>query len=453
MRKLFFFVLLSLITLNIPAQDFTISGTVSGDDSTNIYLMKITGDNRSIIDTVVSDETGSFEFKLEKGFPIGQYAVIPGPEQMVELIFNKENIRFVASGSSRDDQVQIIESVENLIYYDYLSLKGVNLYKLEILNPVLEYFPKNDGFYQTTLLKVKNLQRELNERVEKLTAENPSTLTAKLIRVDKPVFANPELSLDQQNQYLKSHYFTKSDFQDTLLLNTNILTGKIIGYLTLYQDESMSQEELEEQLVIAVDTVLEKAFVNQQVYEFVVNFLIKGFEQIGFEKGLEHIANHNAVSELCVNSERKKELENKIELIKRLSIGKPAPAFTFTDNNGNSVALEKITAEKTLLVFWASWCQHCQDILPLLKEYYDPQNTDKLQIVAVSVDKDGKNWKNAIEENQFNWINIAELKGWNGPIVEEYGIAATPTFFMLDSNKTIVAKPSNEEELRAALSE
>lgn len=451
MRISFSFTLLFLFSLTSFAQEFTLSGTVSGNDSANIYLMRITGDNRSIIDTVLSDETGSFEFKLEKGFPVGQYAVIPGPGQMVELIFNQENIRFVASGNSRDDQVQIIESVENLIYYDYLSLKGVTLYKLDILNPVMEYYPKNDDFYQTTLSKVKNLQKELNERTEKLASENPSTLSAKLISVDKPVFANPELSLDAQNQFLKSHYFAEGDFQDTLLLNTNILTGKIIGYLTLYQDESMSQEELEEQLVIAVDSVLEKAFVNQQVYEFVVNFLIKGFEQIGFEKGLEHIANHNAVSELCVNSDRKKELENKIELIKRLSVGKPAPAFTFTDDDGNSVALENIHAKKTLLVFWASWCQHCQDILPLLKEYYDPQNTNELQIVAVSVDNDGKSWKKAIEENQFNWINIAELKGWNGPIVEEYGIAATPTFFLLDSSKTIVAKPSNEKELRAAL--
>jgi peroxiredoxin len=439
------------ISLNHFAQEYKISGTVNGLDSTDVYLMRLTGDNRSIVDTAMSDYTGSFEFSLDRDFPVGQYAVLPGPGQMVELIFNKEDIRFVASGATADDQVQIIESVENLIYYDYLNVKGMNLYKLDLLYPILEYYPRNDNFYQATLSKVKVLQNEISDRVKTLAEENPSTFTAKLIEVDKPVFANPELSQAQQNQFLKSHYFSETDFQDTLLLNTNILTGKIISYLTLYQDQNMTQEELEENLVIAVDTVLEKAFVNQQVYEFVVSFLIKGFEAIGFEKGLEHIANHNMVNDLCVNSERKKELENKIELIKRLAIGQPAPDFTFTDDLGNSVSLDKINSEKTVIVFWASWCPHCTDILPTLKEYYNPDNTSQLEIIGVSIDTDAESWQNAISDHQFNWINIAELKGWDGPIVEQYGVSATPTFFVLDKNKKIIGKPANEKDLRAVL--
>lgn len=432
-------------------QEYKISGTVHGLDSADVFLMRITGDNKSIVDTVKTDNTGSFEFIADDNFPVGQYAVIPGPGQMVELIFNKENIRFVATGTTGDDQVQIVESVENLIYYDYLSIKGMNLYKLDLLNPVLEYFPRNDQFYKTTLAKVKLLQSELNDRAKTLVEENPTTLTAKLIEVDKPIFANPELSRFQQNKFLKSHYFSEADFMDTLLLNTNILTGKIISYLTLYQDQGMTQEVLEEQLVIAVDTVLEKAFINQPVYEFVVSFLIQGFEAIGFEKGLEHIANHNMVNDLCVNTERKKELENKLDLIKRMAIGQPAPNFTFKDDLGNSLELEKIKSAKTVIVFWASWCPHCDEILPILKEFYNPDNTSQLEIIGVSVDHDRASWKKAIAEHQYNWINIAELKGWDGPIVEQYGISATPAFLVLDKNKKIIAKPANDNEIRAIL--
>jgi peroxiredoxin len=441
------------ISLTISAQEYKISGTVNGLDSADVYLMRITGDNRSIVDTAKSDYTGSFEFSLEQDFPVGQYAVLPGPGQMVEIIFNKENIRFVATGTSGNDQVQIIESIENLIYYDYLNVKGMNLYKLDLLYPVLEYYPRSDKFYQTTLTKVKLLQNEITERGKTLVEENPTTFTAKLIEVDKPVFADPGLSQNQQNQFLKSHYFSDEDFMDTLLLNTNILTGKIISYLTLYQDQSMTQEVLEEQLVVAVDTILEKAFVNQPVYEFVVSFLIQGFEAIGFEKGLEHIANHNLVNELCVNTDRKKELENKIELIKRLAIGQHAPNFTFTDDQGNSLALDKIEADKTVIVFWASWCPHCTDVLPILKEFYNPDNTSQLEIIGISIDTDETSWKKALTENQFNWINISELKGWDSPIVELYGISATPTFFVLDKNKKIIGKPVNDKEVRMFLGE
>ncbi len=433
------------------SQEYSIDGTIAGLENSEVYLLKITGDNRRVVDTATTDLTGAFNFDLPENFPIGQYAVVAGPGQLVELLFNNEDIRFVTTGNTKDAQVQIIESVENLIYYDYLTIKGTNLYKLDLLNPVVQYYPKDDDFYLEALAKVRLLQSEINERTAELVNNNPGTLSASVIRVDQPVFANPELSIEQQTTYLKGHYFQETDFLDTLLLNTNILTGKIIGYLTLYQKQGLSQEGLEKQLIIAVDTILDKAFVEQRVYEFVVAFLIKGFEAIGFERGLEHIANQNLLEELCVNSDKKKELENKMELIKRLAVGQPAPDFEFTDMLGNSSRLSDINAEQTIVIFWASWCPHCEDILPVFKPYYDPSDNSKLEIVAVSIDESESAWKNSVAEYGFNWINVAELKGWDSKIGESYGLVATPTFYVLDKNKTIIGKPSNEKELKSFL--
>jgi peroxiredoxin len=453
MIKNFLILLFLLSGFTMPAQEFVINGSVPGLENKKVYLMRITGDNRKIIDTVQSDLTGSFAFALEKGFPVGQYAVLAGPGQMVELIFNNEDIRFITTGNTPDDQVQIIESVENLIYYDYLAVKGENLYKLDFLYPILKNYPKEDAFYLTTLSKVRQLQDQLDDRVETLVKENPGALTTKFIQVDRPVFPDAALTTTQQNAYLKSHYFNDTDFLDTLLLNSNMLTGKIIGYLTLYQKQGLSQEQLEEQLIIAVDTILDKAFVDQRVYEFVVDFLIRGFEAIGFEKGLEHIATQNHLEELCTNSDRKKELENKIELIKRLAVGQPAPDFTFTDMSDKSIRLYDLKSEMIVIAFWASWCPHCTAILPALKPFYDPENREKLEIIAVSIDTDETAWKNSVTENQFNWINSSELKGWESEIGNLYGLVATPTFFVLDKNKKIIGKPSTEKELQAILEE
>lgn len=448
MKKYFLGIIIVLMCLSIQSQEYSINGTVTGLENGEVYLIQITGDNRRIIDTTATDITGSFAFEIPDKSPAGQYAVLTGPGQLVELLYNKENIRFITTGNTKESQVQIIESIENLIYYDYLTVKGKNLSKLDLINPILQYYPEDDKYYQQTLAKARLLQSEINERSAELIDNNPRTLSASVIRVDKPVFANPELSKEQQTNYLKANYFNDTDFLDTLLLNTNILTGKIIGYLTLYQQQGMSQDELENQLVMAVDTILNKAFADQQVYEFVVEFLIRGFEGIGFEKGLEYIADHNLLEELCVNSDRKKELENKMEMIKRLSVGKPAPDFEFTDMTGKKSSLSEINSEKTIVVFWASWCPHCEDILPVFIPYYDPEQTGKLEIVAVSIDEKEKDWKDAVAKLGFNWINVSELKGWDSEIGDLYGLVATPTFFVLDKNKTIIGKPSNERELK-----
>jgi thiol-disulfide isomerase/thioredoxin len=433
------------------SQGFAINGTVTGLENQDVLLMRITGDNRKIVDTTQTDITGAFRFELQENVPVGQYGVITGQGQMVELLFNKENIRFVTTGTAATDQVQIIESVENLIYYDYLGIKGTNLYKLDILNPVILYYPKDDPWYGKTLEEIIRLRTQIADKVSGIQEAYPNTMAARFIKVDAPVFADPEMSPADQTLFLKSNYFVDEDFLDTLLLNSNILTSKIVSYLSLYQDKNLNQQQLEEQLIMAVDTVLEKAYVDQTVYEFIIDFMIGGFRAIGFEKGLEHIADHNLLSELCVNTERKAELENKMELIRKLAIGKQAPDFVAPDLLGDTIQLSQVEAEKTVLVFWASWCPHCTQILPELKAFYDTEATHKLQIIGVSLDTEKEALAMAIAENGFNWINIGELKGWDGAIPTEYGIAATPSFFVLDSEKNIIGKPANSRELRQFL--
>lgn len=448
----YFLLVFSIFTQFIAFGQHTINGTIAGLQNQDVYLLQITGDNRKIVDTANTDLTGSFEMTLHENFPIGLYAVVAGPKQMIELVYNNEDIRFVTSGKNPESNVQVVESVENLVYYNYLTVKGMDLYKLDLLDPVIENYPKDDDFYQITLNKVKELQQEITDRANQLTEENPNLLVSHFIKVDQPVFADPEASSDQQKLYLKKHYFDNTDFTDTLLMHSNILTSKIVAYLGLYQEKGMTQEQMEDQLLVAVDTVLEKAFVDQQMYEYVMNFLLKGFDAIGFERGLEYLADHSMLSELCVNSDRKAELENKLELIKRLAIGQPAPGFEAKDVvNGNPVKLSDIKADRTVLVFWASWCPHCDDMLPKLKAMYDQMDHNKVKIVGISIDESKDDLMAAIKTRGYNWINIGELKGWDGPIVEEYGISATPTMFVLDANKTIIGKPLELDELKMLL--
>lgn len=430
---------------------YNINGTITGLENEAVFLMRITGDNRTIVDTAYTDITGAFSFEPEAGFPVGLYAVVAGPEQMIEIIYNHENIRFVTNGSSPDAQVQMIESIENLIYYDYLSLKGLNLYKLDLLDQLVFRYPQDDDFYAKTVAKVALLQDELTDRANQLIDENPESMAAHFIRVDKPVFAPVEFNPRQKKQYLKLHYFDHTDFNDTLLMRSNILTSRIISYLSLFQENGLNQEQLEDRLLMGVDTVLQKAFINQQVYEFVVDFLLNGFEAIGFERGLEHIAEKNLLNELCVNTVRKAKLENKMELIKKLAIGKTAPDFKTTDIHGDTITLSEINADKTILFFWASWCPHCSEMLPELKALYNAASPGSLQVVAVSIDEYEDDLLKEIKEKNLNWINIGELKGWDGPVVDEYGIVATPTIFVFDKNKTIIAKPRSIAEIKSRL--
>ena len=146
MFKTIITVLFFLSSMLLLAQSHQINGTITGLANEEVYLMRILGQNRAIVDTTATDQSGSFTFNLDEDFPVGMYSIIYGPAQMLELIYNKENIRFISGGPSMQSPVQVIESIENLIYYDYLFLKGYNLYKMEMLEPLLQQYPKDDDF-------------------------------------------------------------------------------------------------------------------------------------------------------------------------------------------------------------------------------------------------------------------------------------------------------------------
>jgi len=445
--------LISLILLSwmFARCQHTLNGTISGMAGEKITLMQIFADKHGLIDTTYSDEIGNFRFQLTDGLRPGMYRVAASSGPEIDIIYNKEDIRFVFVRDEYGTYVQVIESVENMIYYDFVNLIQKNLFRLDVLSPVVTYYPKNDPFYGEVKNKVQNLREEISKRAQELTRNNPETMASHFITVEHPVFAPIGLNEEEQKEYLKAHYFDHIDFSDTVLLKTSRINSMIINYLTLYQSREDDRETTENNLLMALDTVLEKSVANPEMYASVVDFLLEGFQSIGFDKGMEYISEHNQLDQFCENTEKLIELQGKLELISRLAIGKTAPDFSHADMNGNMIHLDDIKAEKTLLVFWAAWCPHCKELVPELNRIAQEYSEQQIKIIGVSVDTSLPDLQSVIDAYEISWPNIAEGKGWDGEIPGLYGIAATPTMYLLDADKKIIAKPINKRDLKKAL--
>lgn len=446
-QKLFLLFSAVLITGIALGQPFHIRGTVPGMSNTDVFLMEDFANSQRVVDTTKTDISGAFDFVMKPDMPVGMYRIMTPTGHMFNVIYNHENIDFIASGMSANDMIQVKKSVENLIYYKYLHVKTNNELRINVLRPVLDYYPQNDTFYNVIRNQVEKLQGQLETVTFNLIKNNPGTLAAHFIAMDEPVKLDLNIPSSAQNNELKKIYFDHVDFNDTLLLRTHSFTAKLVGYLSLYQNQKMDRKAMEQAFVAPVDTILKKAHVNEKMYLFTLHYLVKGFEDFGFNSLLLHIAQHQQLADFPGNSLQKQALQRQLRLITELAIGKTAPDFTTRTLKGKRIQLSKVKAGHTLLVFWASWCPHCTAALPKLIKYYNPANTEKLQIVAVSVDNTKKPVIKEIKKEGYKWINIAEQKGWNSPIAEQYGVSSTPTFFLLDKDKKIIAKPSGIDEL------
>ncbi len=73
--------------------------------------------------------------------------------------------------------------------------------------------------------------------------------------------------------------------------------------------------------------------------------------------------------------------------------------------------------------------------------------------MSVSLDTSRNEWTTFLREQKLNWLNVSELKGFNSASADAYNIFATPTMFLLDREKKIIAKPISYRELEQDLME
>jgi thiol-disulfide isomerase/thioredoxin len=146
-----------------------------------------------------------------------------------------------------------------------------------------------------------------------------------------------------------------------------------------------------------------------------------------------------------------KSLQNasfKSEKLKLLAtaVGRIAPDFSW-EENGKEFQLSTLNnAKNYLLVFWSTECSHCLKEIPELYRFL--QDKKNLKVIAFAMEKNDLGWKK-LKVTLPNWQHILGLNKWQNKTALNYNIRATPTYFILDTDKKIIAKPYRLKDLEA----
>ena len=115
-------------------------------------------------------------------------------------------------------------------------------------------------------------------------------------------------------------------------------------------------------------------------------------------------------------------------------LGERIKNFESQDMEGKSLALNEVLPKHkyVLVELWASWCGPCREEIPYLKQAYKKFTDSGFEIFSFSLDKDVNDWKEAIEEEEMDWINVSDLKGFESSICKQFGVSGIPANFLVE---------------------
>jgi thiol-disulfide isomerase/thioredoxin len=119
--------------------------------------------------------------------------------------------------------------------------------------------------------------------------------------------------------------------------------------------------------------------------------------------------------------------------------GEKAPAFTAETVGGGSVSVGEGGAGATMLVFFATWCPHCQDEAPVMSELESQYDGLRMVMVGIDGEDDAEKVRRFVEEYDIESPAVYEPE-----LGAEYGVSGYPTTYVLDGENRVVGAHSGE---------
>ncbi|HVA98826.1 MAG TPA: TlpA disulfide reductase family protein [Bacteroidia bacterium] len=148
-----------------------------------------------------------------------------------------------------------------------------------------------------------------------------------------------------------------------------------------------------------------------------------------------------------------KYFHSQIDDMMRLSIGSEAPDIKLNDPLGDPVSLSSFRGKVVLIDFWASWCGPCKEELPNVVAAYKKYKDKGFTVFSVSLDKDKKDWTDAIQKFNLTWTQVSDLGYWNSSVVKLYHLTSIPQTYLIDKDGKIIAKGLRGDDLQKKLAE
>lgn len=460
MKKLIFIIILSAGLWSCQNNSETnkqnlISGTIT--PATEGYVSLSFG---AVLDSAKISNDGSFSLSFETeqtgtGILIynnsfSQIYIEPGKTldlQINSLKFT-DNIEFEGDLAPVNNYLRLARKLErnsevsNEVLYNFEPKKFIRFtdsirdLKIQLLKEYVMRYPEMDSIF-VSRHKTDIQYSWASQKI--LYPGYHTVLTSKI----------PDLPESYHNNYL-----SELEINNPNLMSSSLYLQFLEDYLdfkqALYQLDNPNISKLWFPESVARFRVMQEEFTDTLVSDYVLlssmNDHLDNFGTEHLETFLTHFQIH------CKNEEYKSLIDVKLENLKKLERGQPAPVFTALDRDGEKVSLSDFKGSLVYINMWATWSPWSLQEIPYWESLIRKFEIRGVKFVSVSLDfaKDQNKWKYILDNKKLGGIHLIQdpdSKIWQ----DQYYIKDLPRFLLIDAEGSIIsvhaARPSENMEL------
>jgi len=419
------------------------------------YLTYYSGKNINVQDSAIVNNKGIAVFKKSQTLLPGIYSIVfPGKNKLVDFFIDKEqNIIIKADTADLLNKTIITGSKENILFQQYQKFIAV---KGKLLQAEQQAYTssktKADSVFHENNYKIFN--KELNQYRENIIKQYPQSMLAvlfKSMREPSVVIVNPVTKQDSIANYnfYKKHYWDGITFMDDRIIRTPFFLPKIEKY---FRDVLPPSSDT---IIKEADYLLLLARTNTEMYKFLLNWLTDEYiypKYMGQDAVFVHLFEkyHSKGITNWLNEKQLTAISNRAYMLMSNLIGESAADLDMVDSTGKPYPLYNVNANYTVVCFWDPTCSHCREEVPKIDSLYNAKwKQQGVKIYGVLSENEKIKWLQFIRENNLkNWIHVYQTEATKKAIAESqrpgykqlYDITQTPTLYLLDKEKRIVAK-------------
>ena len=416
MKKIFG--IIGFLILNSLSAQFKIDiEAPSSFTAKDVYLYTLNG-SKDILQSKQERKGNTWEIKVNK--PYSGMMKLYFPEGSVSINFISENkdvkLKFDVE-KSKITNIQYLDE-SNFMMNNLQDIQQKKEFILPALFQMKEYYGDKTDFGKAIESEVSRLSTSTNN-LSKFPFVN-------FYRSNYDKFLEKSAGKTPVTHEQIIEFLTKSN---DMLESSSLLRPILVAYLNIGPSSTVTAD---------IDRLLKAVDVETPRGQTVLSEFIEIFDTYEM-KDLKTKYLTEATNLKCTINDR---LSSTIATNKNTEVGAQFPNQTFNQvTNTKAKSVAEVKAKKKIVIFWASTCSHCEAELPKIIEKYSTLKAQNIEVIGLSLDSEKNSYENKIAS--LPWINDSELKGWYSSYVDKFNVHATPSYYVLDENNKIIAKPDH----------